>query len=67
MADDANIHSEDVIGASYPFLKKGNVQMQVCAIFALTQKGSYAFAQSQLTHFAQLIEGPEFATGRKCK
>lgn len=64
MADDASIHSEDVIGASYPFLKKGNVQMQVCAIFALTQKGSYPFAKAQLAHFRQLVEGPEFATGR---
>lgn len=64
MADDASIHSEDVIGASYPFLKKGNVQLQVCAIFSLTQEGSYDFARAQMTHFAQLIKGPEFAAGR---
>ncbi|MDW3651551.1 MAG: membrane dipeptidase [Bacteroidia bacterium] len=64
MADDASIHSEDVIGASYPFLKKGNVQLQVCAIFSLTQSGSYAFANAQLKHFSQLIEGPEFSAGR---
>ncbi|MEL6250684.1 MAG: membrane dipeptidase [Bacteroidota bacterium] len=64
MAEDASIHSEDVIGASYPFLKKGKVQMQACAIFSLTQAGSYPFAKAQLTHFRQLIEGPEFAAGR---
>ncbi|MEM6804128.1 MAG: membrane dipeptidase [Bacteroidota bacterium] len=67
MGKNSSIHSQDVIGASYPFLKAGNVSLQVCAVFCLTQAGSYHLARKQAEIFTQLIEEEEFRPGRTLK
>lgn len=67
MGKNPSIHSQDVIGASYPFLKAGKVFLQVCAVFCLTERGSYHLARKQAEIFNQLIEGEEFGPGRTSK
>ncbi|MEZ4772375.1 MAG: membrane dipeptidase [Bacteroidia bacterium] len=56
----ASLYSTDDIGATLPWLKKGNVQLQVTAIFTKTEQGSVSQAKKQALMFRQLTEGNDF-------
>lgn len=60
MAENATIHSKGPIGASLPYLKAGNVQTQVCAIFTFTKMGSTNFASDQAEVFQELAVNEHF-------
>lgn len=60
MAENASINSKGPIGASLPYLKAGNVQTQVCAIFTFTQHGSTNFASDQAEIFQELAASDDF-------
>lgn len=48
------------IGCSLPFLKEGNVKLQVMAIFSPTLKGSTQFGKQQSQIFSDLIQTENF-------
>ena len=48
------------IGCSLPFLKEGNVRLQVMAIFSPTLKGSTQFGKQQSQIFSDLIQTENF-------
>lgn len=62
LSETANAHHSDIdgIGCASPYLKEGNVKLQVLAIYSPTEKGSTEFAKSQLKVFHQLCKEPEF-------
>ena len=52
-----SIYDTDEIGCSVPLLRKGNVKLQVMAIFAATEPNSSEFGWKQSKIFRELIEG----------
>lgn len=48
------------IGCSLPFLKEGNVKLQVMAIFSPTMKGSTYFGNEQSRIFSELVQNDNF-------
>lgn len=48
------------LGCSLPFLKEGNVKLQVMAIFSPTLKGSTYFGNEQSRIFSELIQSDDF-------
>lgn len=53
------------IGCSLPFLKEGNVELQVMAIFSPTVEGSTRFGKEQSRIFSELIKTDDFGLFRK--
>lgn len=56
---EAKINDEE-FGASLPFLREGNVKLQVMAIYSSTGMGSTEYGLQQSKIFSKLIEGDDF-------
>ncbi|MFT5616884.1 MAG: membrane dipeptidase [Arenicella sp.] len=56
-ADIDNVHD---IGCSLPFLKAGNVKMQVLAVYSGTEQGSADYAMAQVPAYEELIKQKPF-------
>ena len=56
----ATVHDTEVIGAALPHLKKGNVKLQVLAVFTLTEKGSVAVAKKEFECYEKMLELSDF-------
>ena len=56
----ADLHNTTAIGAALPYLRSGNVKLQVMAIYTPTKKGSAALAAKQVASYRQLSASPEF-------
>ena len=52
----STIYNTEDMGCAIPFLKEGNVKLQIMAIFAPTEKGSHEFGLKQSEIFQQLNE-----------
>lgn len=48
------------LGCSLPYLKEGNVKLQVMAIYSSTGEGSTAYGAGQSELFADLLKGKDF-------
>lgn len=56
MQEGSTAQDVDAIGCALPHLKSGGVKVQVCALFSLTQEGSYEMGLRQAEKYQELLE-----------
>ena len=56
----ASVHDTEHIGVTLPYLKKGNVKLQVTALFSPTREDSLEFGKTQFQAFQELAQTAPF-------
>ena len=56
----ATAYDKKGIGATVPYLRAGNVKLQVLAVFTFTEKGSVEVGRKQFDAYQKMLELPEF-------
>ncbi len=56
----ATVHDKEGIGVTLPYLKAGNVKLQVLAVFSFTAKGSVEVGRKEFDAYQKMLELPEF-------
>ncbi len=56
----ATIHDKKGIGVTLPYLREGNVKLQVLAVFSFTEQGSVEVGRKEFDAYEKMLALPEF-------